>query len=95
MRRAALSLLVLLLSLAAPLSARAWWNPDWNFRKKIVIDPAAAGVQAAPGLTRVPILLRLHVGNFRFVDMQDNGAALRVIAADDKTPLPFQIERYD
>lgn len=94
-RFAALVMLAVLLCPLAPGSARAWWNADWDARKKIVIDPKAANTSDTNDLAGVPVLIRLHTGNFRFVDMQDNGAALRFIAADDKTPLPFQIERYD
>ncbi len=92
--RFSIALVLALLTLAAPQSAHAWWNNDWGFRKKINIDSTAAGGPAA-ALAQVPILIRLHAGNFSFVDTQENGADLRVIAADDKTPLPFHIERYD
>jgi biopolymer transport protein ExbB len=43
----------------------------------------------------VPLLIRLHSGNFRFSDAQDNGNDIRFVAADDKTPLAFHIESYD
>jgi biopolymer transport protein ExbB len=41
----------------------------------------------------VPV--RLHSGNFDFIDAKPDGADLRVVAADDKTPLKFTIERFD
>ena len=43
----------------------------------------------------VPLLVRLHTGNFQFVDAKPDGTDLRFIAADDKTPLKFHIEKFD
>ena len=39
--------------------------------------------------------MRLHSGNFDFAAAKPDGSDLRVIAADDKTPLPFEVERFD
>jgi biopolymer transport protein ExbB len=39
--------------------------------------------------------VRLHSGNFTFTDALDNGADIRFIDSDDKTPLPYHIEGYD
>jgi hypothetical protein len=47
-----------------------------------------------PRRTRA-VLVRLHSGNFSFSDAQDNGADLRFVGSDDKTPLTFHIESYD
>ncbi|MEC4511800.1 DUF2341 domain-containing protein, partial [Klebsiella pneumoniae] len=33
--------------------------------------------------------------NFQFDGLQDSGADIRFVAADDKTPLNYQIEQYD
>jgi biopolymer transport protein ExbB len=73
----------------SPLQAQAWWNGDWAYRTKITI---AAG---KIGSDRMPVLVRLHDGNFKFTDAKDDGSDLRFIAADDKTPLKFHIEAYD
>jgi biopolymer transport protein ExbB len=81
---------------AAPIASEAWWNEDWNFRKEISFDlsPKAADIAGTP--TDVPVLIRLHIGNFPyFGDARADGADLRFIAADDKTPLKFHIERFD
>jgi biopolymer transport protein ExbB len=91
-----LRLTLALALLAAPVASQAWWNDDWSFRKEISFDltPTAANITGTP--TDVPVLIRLHVGNFAyFADTQPDGADLRFIAADDKTPLKFHIERYD
>jgi biopolymer transport protein ExbB len=76
--------------------ALAWWNGDWAFRKEINFDltPTGADVPGAP--TDVPILIRLSLGNFQyFADAKPDGSDFRFIAADDKTPLTFHIERFD
>jgi biopolymer transport protein ExbB len=73
----------------SPLKAQAWWNGDWSYRTKISI---AAG---KIGGDRMPVLVRLHDGNFKFTDAKEDGSDLRFVAADDKTPLKFHIEAYD
>ena len=77
-------------------NALAWWNGDWSFRKEIGFDltPTGADIPGAP--TDVPVLIRLSLGNFQyFADAKPDGSDLRFIAADDKTPLAFHIERFD
>jgi biopolymer transport protein ExbB len=79
-----------------PAVSHAWWNDEWNFRKEITLDLTAAGanIQASPA--DVPVLIRLHLGNFGyFADTKPDGSDLRFVAADDKTPLKFHVERYD
>lgn len=76
--------------------ARAWWNDEWTLRKKITIDTSATGVPitdmaGAPA----PVLVRLHAGNFRFAAAREDGSDLRFIAGDDKTPLKFQVEKFN
>jgi biopolymer transport protein ExbB len=87
---------VALILLAAPVVSQAWWNGDWNFRKEISFDLSPTGADIAGTPTDVPVLIRLHIGNFAyFADTKPDGSDLRFIAADDKTPLKFHIERYD
>ncbi|MEK7322325.1 MAG: DUF2341 domain-containing protein [Pseudomonadota bacterium] len=79
---------------AFPGLAQAWWNEEWNFRKQITVETAAA--QLSGGVNDVPVLLRLHTGNFGyFQDMKADGSDLRFVAGDDKTPLNYHIERFD
>ncbi|MBR0964146.1 DUF2341 domain-containing protein [Bradyrhizobium diazoefficiens] len=89
--------LLAMLFLAAlwPSPASAWWNEQWTLRKKITIDtgPSGAGISDAIGAT--PVLVRLHVGNFRFGAAKEDGGDLRFVAADDKTPLKHHVEKYD
>ncbi|WP_027534660.1 DUF2341 domain-containing protein [Bradyrhizobium sp. WSM3983] len=88
-------LLFALLVMLWPGPAAAWWNDQWTLRKKITIDtgPSGAGISDAIGAT--PVLVRLHVGNFRFGAAKEDGGDLRFVAADDKTPLKHHIEKYD
>src|SRR5882724_3609797 len=78
-----------------PSSAKAWWNDDWQLRKKITIDASASGAGITDPVGAAPVLVRLHVGNFRFGSAKDDGSDLRFVAGDDKTPLKHHIEKYD
>ncbi|WP_243042265.1 DUF2341 domain-containing protein [Dyella sedimenti] len=73
----------------------AWWNDDWSFRKPITIDTGSKGAGMAPAAGRVPLLVRLHSGNFQFDGVAKNGADLRFIAADGKTPMNYEVESFD
>lgn len=75
--------------------AHAWWNQDWKYRKAVAIDTTASGVNVSGAIGRTLVLVRLHSGNFTFTEAAENGADLRVVDADDKTPLPYHIESYD
>ena len=75
--------------------ARAWWNNDWTLRKKIVVDLGAPGPAAADPGGAIPVLLRLHDGNFHFADAKPDGADLRFVATDDHTLLPYHVEKFD
>jgi biopolymer transport protein ExbB len=89
---------MLLLVLAAvlwPKAASAWWNDQWTLRKKITIDTGQSGAGISDAIGTAPILVRLHVGNFRFGAAKDDGGDLRFIASDDKTPLKHHVEKYD
>jgi biopolymer transport protein ExbB len=76
--------------------ALAWWNADWSYRKEIDFDLTATGADIAGAATDVPVLIRLSLGNFQyFGDTKPDGSDFRFVAADDKTPLAFHIERFD
>ena len=57
-----IALLVTLL--VAPMSVQAWWNEDWSYRKEITLDTSATGAGLNEALSDVPVLVRLHTGNF-------------------------------
>ncbi|WP_240766798.1 DUF2341 domain-containing protein [Paraburkholderia flava] len=94
MKRALLMLLTVLLG-CLPGMAHAWWQNDWSYRKAITIDTGPKGANLTDAAGRTPLLIRLHSGNFQFDGLQDSGADIRFVAADDKTPLNYHIEQYD
>ncbi|MDP2229643.1 MAG: DUF2341 domain-containing protein [Methylotenera sp.] len=71
--------------------AHAEWNADWTVRNKISIN--AQGLTDA--VSQMPVLLRLHSGNFDFTSVNIDGSDIRFIAADDKTELKYHIEKFD
>src|SRR6516162_25406 len=90
----------LLLALVAavmllPSPAKAWWNDEWQLRKKITIDASAAASNITDPIGTTPVLIRLHAGNFRCGAAREDGSDLRFIAGDDKAPLKHHIEKYD
>ncbi|MCC2681733.1 MAG: outer rane transport energization protein ExbB [Nitrosospira multiformis] len=70
-------------------SSYAWWNEDWTSRKKITLTGPSSEV------TDVPVLIRLHTGNFDFFSASDNGGDVRLVAGGDKTELKFHFEKWD
>jgi biopolymer transport protein ExbB len=74
----------------------AWWNPDWSSRKALTVNTTSAGVDVATDLSDVPVLVRLHGGNFpQFLNVKDGGADFRFVAGDDQTPLKYHVEKFD
>jgi len=78
-----------------PTLAQAWWNADFKHRTKVVLNTTAQGVETTEALSGVVVPVRLHSGNFDFLGAKPDGADLRVVAADDKTPLKYWVERFD
>ncbi len=94
MKKLAALALVLVCLLASGVSHAAW-NADWKQRTKLGLNTAADGVATTAGVDSVPVLVRLHTGNFAFFEAKPDGSDLRFIAADDKTPLKHHIEKFD
>jgi biopolymer transport protein ExbB len=88
-------LVITLFCLLAAASAHATWNAEWSKRAKLKLNTAADGLPIAAGVDGAVVLVRLHTGNFQFLDAKPDGSDLRFIAADDKTPLKFHIEKFD
>ena len=87
---------IALVVLCASTSATAWWSPEWSSRKAITVNTTAAGINIQSELRDVPVLVRLHGGNFpQFLNVKDGGADFRFVAADDKTPLKYHLEKFD
>ena len=96
MARGLLLILAIVLTQLLPMhAARAWWNSDWNYRMRVVADTSTKGAGIAIPIGRTRILVRLHSGNFDFSKVKDDGSDLRIVAADERTPLHFDIEKFD
>lgn len=105
MKRILLAILLLigfaspaLLVCASPAMAagdQGWWNKDWSYRKAVTVDTSPSGVNLSGAIGRTVVLVRLHSGNFTFADAMPNGADIRLVDSDNKTPLPFHVEKYD
>lgn len=78
---------------ALPIAAQA--ADEWARSRKLSIDTSATGANLDAPVNQLPLLLRLHTGNFAFSEAKPDGSDLRFFAADGKTPLKFHIERYD
>ena len=82
-------------SCVLPAVAHAWWNADFTQRTRVVFNTTDQGVTTQEALSGVVVPVRLHSGNFDFLNAKLDGSDLRVVAADDKTPLKFWVERFD
>jgi biopolymer transport protein ExbB len=69
------------------------WQDGWSYRTRITLTPSQTG--ATGDIGTLPVLIRLHSGNFSFKDAKPDGSDLRFLAGDDKTPLKFQVEKWD
>ena len=95
MRKAILGLALAISGIALPGAAQAWWNAEWSQRTRITLNTSAQGLETKEAASNVAVAVRLHSGNFDFLAAKEDGADLRVLAADDKTPLKFSVERFD
>jgi biopolymer transport protein ExbB len=88
--------LVLLLTFVSGVGrADAWWDAKWQYRAKVSFDLSDKGAAIKENLTDVPVLVRLHAGNFQFANAKKDGSDLRLVSSDDKSPLKFHIEKFD
>lgn len=86
----------LLLTMAIGIvQADAWWDAKWQYRRKVAFDLSDKGAGIKDNLTDVPVLVRLHTGNFTFGNAKKDGSDLRFIGADDKSPLKYHVEKFD
>jgi biopolymer transport protein ExbB len=90
-----LMLIVWLSVLSLPCAALAWWNDEWTIRKKITLDTTSTGSAIADPIGTSALLIRLHDGDFQFASAKDDGGDIRFVAEDDKTLLPYHIEKLD
>ena len=72
-----------------------WWNSEWTVRKKIAIDAGPKGAAITDAIGSVPLLMRLHDGNFQFALAREDGSDLRFVVAEGKKEIPFHLEKLD
>ncbi len=89
MKRLLLSLIIVCGLL--PLTSFAEWSKEWTKHTKVSINPQSVTESAS----QVPVVVRLHSGNFDFTSVNVDGSDLRFLAADDKTELKYYIEKFD
>lgn len=85
----------LVLALTSAAHAGSWWNDEWTTRKKIIIDTSDKGAAISEPIGSAAVLIRLHGGNFSFAAVKEDASDLRFVSADDKTVLPYHIEKFD
>ncbi len=93
MTRFFVSLLLSLVAITSP--AHAWWNKDWEYRKPVTVDTSPSGINVSGTIGRTVVLVKLTSANFTFTEALQNGADIKFVDSDDKTPLPTHIEKYD
>ncbi|BBO68360.1 transporter ExbB [Desulfosarcina alkanivorans] len=76
-------------------AGEGWWNDGWQYRKKIAFNTTETGADIKENLSEVPVLVRLHSGNFDFTSAREDGGDIRFVAADDATLLKHHIEKID
>ncbi len=87
--------LLVSLALTSPLAAADWWNPAWSQRQPVTLDAGPDAAALTGPVESIPVLVRLHDGNFRFDLANGDGADLRFVSADGKNVFPHQVEKYD
>jgi len=86
---------IIFLTLSGVAQASTWWNSEWSYRRKITLDTAATGAAISDPIGATPVLIRLHAGNFQFDAAREDGSDIRFVAEDNRTLLPYHIEKYD
>lgn len=86
---------VIMLAGVGTAQAQEWWNEQWQFRRKLSFDASPTGADVKSNLAELPVLVRLHTGNFNFANCSDSGEDIRFVSADDKSLLKHHIEKFD
>jgi len=75
--------------------ASAHAGDDFKHGKKLVFDTTQSGNKLDAPVSQLPLLVRLHSGNFTFSEAKADGSDLRFFAGDGKTALKYSIEKFD
>jgi biopolymer transport protein ExbB len=97
LRKHCLSFILIILAtvLVQATDASAWWNENWTARKKITFDATTSGGDINATVTDVPVMIRLHTGNFVFQQAKQDGSDIRFVGSDDLTQLKHHFEVFD
>jgi biopolymer transport protein ExbB len=76
-----------------PLTSRA--GDEFEHSRKLTLDTTSTGADVKEAVSQLPMLVRLHSGNFVFTEAKPDGSDIRFFATDGKTPLKYHFERYD
>ncbi|MBN1756701.1 MAG: DUF2341 domain-containing protein, partial [Chitinispirillaceae bacterium] len=67
---------------------------QWNHSSPVYLNTTAAGANVTGDVTRFPVLVRLHPGNFSYFPQTLAGGADIRFAKTNGSHLPYQIERW-
>ncbi|HRN70311.1 MAG TPA: DUF2341 domain-containing protein, partial [Candidatus Woesebacteria bacterium] len=77
-------------------SKEDWWNYSWAYRKQLFFDNTNSNLgTTSETLTDFPVLVKLTQNNFNFNEAKNDGSDIRFLDADNKTPLSYEIEKWD
>ena len=71
-----------------------WWEAAWPARRSITVDTTAAGANITETIGGATVLVRLFEANYPLGAKEDL-SDLRFVSEDNKTLLPFHIEKID
>ena len=78
-----------------PVAADEWWNDQWQYRTRIGFDTTTTGADIKSNLSDFPVLVRLHAGNFNFMNAADTGEDIRFVSANHQVVLKHHVEKFD
>lgn len=73
-----------------PACVKDWWNTDFAYRRRVYLLNGGQG-----RLEQVPVLIELYDPRIAWEHVEDGGADLRFVDADDRTTLPHEIEAWN
>jgi len=70
-----------------------WWDTKWLKRKKIMFDTTTSATTTS--LVDFPVAVQLNSSRIDYAYTKPNGEDIRFIDSDGKTPLSYEIEKWD
>ena len=71
-----------------------WWDDAWPARKSITVDTTPAGANITDAIGGATVLVRLYEANYP-AGAKEDLSDLRFVSEDNKTLLPYHIEKID